>query len=385
MIWQNRQLDEFYPVIFLDALRIKVRDGGRVVNKSAYMAIGVDLDGIKHILGLWIAKEEGASFWAHVCANLSNRGVKDVFIVCCDGLKGLPEAVEATWPNSMVQTCIVHLIRAANRWVAYGDRKSVSAALKKVYTATDESTAEAALKEFSDSELGVKYPQSVKVWRDAWDRFVPFLQFPPAARKVIYTTNSIESFNNQLRKATRNRVQFTNDESALKTLWLMICNIEDKRAAKRAKQGKRASATASRLVEGPDPQMVDTLKPASRWEVRYLSTMPRKTYTEQFKRDAVSLYESTPGATLNAIASDLGVNRNSLRTWLDAFGTGTKTNANGEKVASPIAAANSARTPAEGLSDAERIRVLERENAKLREEREILRKAAKYFAEETNW
>jgi len=214
------------------------------------MAIGVDLDGIKHILGLWIAKEEGASFWAHVCANLSNRRVKDVFIVCCDGLKGLPQAVEATWPNSMVQTCIVHLIRAANSWVSYGDRKSVSAALKKVYTATHESTAEAALKEFSKSALGVKYPQSVKVWQDAWDRFVPFLQFPPAARKVIYTTNSIESFNNQLRKATRNRVQFTNDDSALKTLWLMICNIEDKRALKRAKQGKRASATASRLVEG---------------------------------------------------------------------------------------------------------------------------------------
>ena len=250
MVWQNRQLDEFYPVIFLDALRIKVRDGGRVVNKSAYMAIGVDLDGIKHILGLWIAKEEGASFWAQVCANLSNRGVKDVFIVCCDGLKGLPEAVEATWPNSMVQTCIVHLIRAANRWVAYGDRRGVSAALKKIYTAADESTAQAALDEFEASELGEKYPRSVKVWRDAWARFVPFLQFPPAARKVIYTTNSIESFNNELRKATRNRVQFTNDESALKTLWLMICNIEDKRAAKRAKQGKRVSATAGRLMEG---------------------------------------------------------------------------------------------------------------------------------------
>ena len=185
MIWQNRQLDEFYPVIFLDALRIKVRDGGRVVNKSAYMAIGVDLDGIKHILGLWIAKEEGASFWAHVCANLANRGVKDVFIVCCDGLKGLPEAVEATWPNSMVQTCIVHLIRAANRWVSYGDRRGVSAALKKIYTATDEPTAQVALDEFEASELGEKYPRSVKVWRDAWARFVPFLQFPPAARKVI--------------------------------------------------------------------------------------------------------------------------------------------------------------------------------------------------------
>ncbi|AHI20806.1 IS256 family transposase [Corynebacterium casei] len=250
MIWQNRQLDEFYPVIFLDALRIKVRDGGRVVNKSAFLAIGVDMDGIKHILGIWLAKEEGASFWAHVCANLASRGVQDVFIVCCDGLKGLPEAVEATWPDSMVQTCVVHLIRAANRWVAYGDRKTVSAALKKVYTAPEEATARAALDEFADSELGQKYPQSVKVWTDAWERFVPFLQFPPMARKVIYTTNSIESMNNELRKATRNRVQFTNDDSAIKTLWLMICNIEDKRAAKRAKQGKKAAATSGRLIEG---------------------------------------------------------------------------------------------------------------------------------------
>lgn len=250
MIWQNRQLDDFYPVIFLDALRIKVRDGGRVVNKSAYLAIGVDMDGIKHILGIWLAKEEGASFWAHVCANLASRGVQDVFIVCCDGLKGLPQAVEATWPDSMVQTCVVHLIRAANRWVAYGDRKAVSAQLRKIYTAPTEDTARAALEEFEASELGVKYPQSAKVWRDAWDRFIPFLQFPPMARKVIYTTNSIESMNNELRKATRNRVQFTNDESAIKTLWLMICNIEDKRAAKRAKQGKRVAASSGRLIEG---------------------------------------------------------------------------------------------------------------------------------------
>ncbi|MGP5577859.1 IS256 family transposase [Corynebacterium flavescens] len=250
MMWQNRQLDDFYPVIFLDALRIKVRDGGRVVNKSAYLAIGVDMDGVKHILGIWLAKEEGASFWAQVCANLASRGVQDVFIVCCDGLKGLPEAVEATWPDSMVQTCVVHLIRAANRWVAYGDRKAVSAALKKVYTAPDEATAKLALDEFAASELGVKYPQSVKVWRDAWDRFVPFLQFPPMARRVIYTTNSIESMNNELRKATRNRVQFTNDDSAIKTLWLMMCNIEDKRAAKRAKQAKGKSRTSGRLIEG---------------------------------------------------------------------------------------------------------------------------------------
>lgn len=239
MIWQNRQLDEFYPVIFLDALRVKIRDGHRVVNKACYMAVGVDMDGIKHILGLWIADNEGAAFWASVCADLANRGVQDVFIVCCDGLKGLPEAVGATWPNSMVQTCIVHLIRAANRWVSYQDRKPVSRALREVYTAANEDTARAALDAFDASELGRKYPQSVKVWRDAWERFVPFLQFPPAARRVLYTTNSIESLNAELRKATRNRGQFPNDTAALKTLWLMICNIEDKRAAQRAKKAKR--------------------------------------------------------------------------------------------------------------------------------------------------
>ncbi|CAB0759866.1 IS256 family transposase [Corynebacterium diphtheriae] len=164
MVWQNRQLEEFYPVIFLDTLCIKVRDGGRVVNKSAYMAIGVDIEGIKHILGLWIAKEEGASFWVQVCSNLSNRGVK-----------GLPEAVEATWSGPMVHTCVVHLIRVANLWVACGDRKPVSAALKKVYTTLDEAGAAVARSEFADSELGEKYPRSVKVWCDAWERFVPFL------------------------------------------------------------------------------------------------------------------------------------------------------------------------------------------------------------------
>lgn len=162
-------------------------------------------------------------------------GSKTSSLSAVTSFKGLPEAVEATWLGSMVQTCVVHLIRAANRWVAYKDRKPVSAALKKVYTAFDEAGAAAARSEFADSELGEKYPRSVKIWRDAWERFVPFLQFPPAARKVIYTTNSIELFNNELCKATCNRVQFTSDESALKTLWLMICNIEDKRLAKRAK------------------------------------------------------------------------------------------------------------------------------------------------------
>jgi len=162
MIWQNRQLDEFYPALFLDALRVKIRDGHRVVNKACYMAVRVDVDGIKHLLGSWIEDDKGAALWASLCANLPNRGVQDVFIVCCDGLKGLPEAVEATWPNSMVQTCIVHLIRAANRWVSYQDRKAVSRALREVYTAANEDTARDSLDAFDASELGRKYPSRSK-------------------------------------------------------------------------------------------------------------------------------------------------------------------------------------------------------------------------------
>lgn len=252
MVWQNRQLDAFYPVIYLDAIRVKIRDNGRVVNKAAYLAVGVDMDGFKRVLGIWIQSTEGASFWAYVCAELANRGVEDVLIVCCDGLKGLPEAVEATWPDSMVQTCVVHLIRAANRWVSHKDRKSVSRALKAVYTAPDETTAQVALEEFAGSDLGRRYPQAVAVWENAWEQFIPFLQFPPMLRRVIYTTNSIESLNSELLKATRNRVQFTNDESAVKTLWLMICNIEDKRAIKREKNKtkKTKEPSAGRLIEG---------------------------------------------------------------------------------------------------------------------------------------
>lgn len=168
-------------MIFLDALRVKIRDGHRVINKACYMAVRIDIDGIKHILGLWIAANEGVAFWASVCADLANRGVQDVFIVCCDGLKGLPEAVEATWPNSMVQTCIMHLIRAANRWVSYQDRKAVSRALRAVYTAANEDTARTSLDAFKASELGRKYPQSVKVWRDAWERFAAVSAVPASS------------------------------------------------------------------------------------------------------------------------------------------------------------------------------------------------------------
>src|SRR5699024_2879800 len=205
------------------------------------------------VLGIWVQDTEGASFWAHVCADLANRGVRDVLIVCCDGLQGLPEAIEATWPDSLVQTCVVHLIRASMRFVSYSDRKKVAAELKKIYTAPNEETALAALAEFESSAWGAKYPQTVATWTAAWERFIPFLQFPPMLRRVIYTTNSIESLNFQLRKVTKNRGHFPSPGSAAKLLWLAICNIEDRGARERAaEKGKPAGQrrASGRLVEG---------------------------------------------------------------------------------------------------------------------------------------
>ncbi|WP_460690693.1 IS256 family transposase [Nesterenkonia suensis] len=253
LAWQSRPLEEFYPVIYLDAIRIKIRENSQVINRAAYIAVGVDLEGIKHVLGIWVQDTEGSAFWAHVCADLANRGVADVLIVCCDGLKGLAEAIEATWPDSMVQTCVVHLIRAAMRFVTYQDRKKVAAALKPIYTAASEDSARKALAEFQASELGRRYPSAAATWTNSWERFIPFLQFPPMLRRVIYTTNSIESLNFQLRKVTKNRGHFPSTESAVKLLWLAICNIEDKRAAKRARERGKPSnqrRASGRLVEG---------------------------------------------------------------------------------------------------------------------------------------
>jgi putative transposase len=188
--WQSRPLEAFYPVIYLDALVVKIRDGAHVANRSAYIAVGVDMEGVKHVLGIWIQATEGAKFWASVCAQLANRGVQDVLIVCCDGLTGFPEAVAATWSNALVQTCTVHLIRASMRFVSYTDRKAVAAALRPIYTAPDEDAALAALAAFTDSALGKKYPSAVATWENAWERFTPFLAFGPAVRKVIYTTTA---------------------------------------------------------------------------------------------------------------------------------------------------------------------------------------------------
>jgi putative transposase len=232
---------------------VKVRDAGHVTNKAAHIVVGVDTDGIKHVLGIWVQSVEGAKFWLAMLTELRNRGVKDVLIACCDGLTGLPEAIETVWPQAVTQTCVVHLIRAAMRYVAYGDRKAVAALLRPIYTAVNEDTALEALTAFADSELGRKHPGAVAVWERAWERFVPFLAFPPEVRKIIYTTNAIESLNYQLRKIIKNRGHFPNDDAVVKLLWLAIRDIEDKRARARAKErGTPANKRKAppRLVEG---------------------------------------------------------------------------------------------------------------------------------------
>ena len=253
LAWQRRPLEAIYPVIYLDALVVKVRDGAHVRNKAAHIAVGVDMEGIKHVLGIWIQAVEGAKFWAGVCADLANRGIRDVLVVCCDGLTGFAEAIEATWSQATVQTCVVHLIRASMRFVNYKDRKAVAKALKPIYTASDADAAWVEFEGFKASELGKKYPHAVATWEAAWERFTPFLAFPPMLRRVIYTTNSIESLNYQLRKIIKNRGQFPNDTAVVKILWLSICNIEDKRARERQRERGKPSPerkAPGRLVEG---------------------------------------------------------------------------------------------------------------------------------------
>jgi putative transposase len=259
--WQMRPLDPTYAVVFLDAIVVKVRDNNVVQNKPAYIAVGIDTDGEKHVLGIWLAKTplesatagEGARFWASVTADLRNRGVADILIACCDGLVGFEDAIHAAFPHATVQSCVVHLIRNALRPVARKEAGAVAKELKKVYTAVDADAALEALAAFADSELGRRYPQAVKVFEDAWDRFTPYLAFTPPVRKLLYTTNGIESLNYQLRKVIKARGHFPSDDAVVKLLWLAIINIEDKRArervARKEKTGKRSDQPA-RLVEG---------------------------------------------------------------------------------------------------------------------------------------
>lgn len=259
--WQARPLDPTYAVVFLDAIVVKVRDNNVVQNKPAYICVGVDTDGEKHVLGIWLARTplesatagESARFWASVMADLRNRGVRDILIACCDGLKGFEDAINAAFPATVVQTCVVHLIRNALRPVARRDAGAVAKELKKVYTAVDADAALEALATFADTDLGRKYPQAVRAFEDAWDRFTPYFAFTGPVRKLLYTTNGIESLNYQLRKVTKARGHFPTDDAVVKLLWLAIINIEDKRARERAAKrdnGDKHAFQPTRLVEG---------------------------------------------------------------------------------------------------------------------------------------
>jgi putative transposase len=225
--WQNRPLENLYPILYLDALYVKMRNEGRVENRAVYVAIGIDLLGRKEVLGLWTSANEGAKFWLSVLTDLRNRGVKDVFIACVDGLKGFPQAIQSVYPQAQVQLCMVHMMRASLNYVTWKEKRQVAADLKPIYRAMTAAEAEQGLNEFSD-KWGGKYQTIVRLWRENWEQVIPFLAFPAEIRKVIYTTNAVESLNMSLRKVTKNRGSFPNEESALKLLYLALKNASAK-------------------------------------------------------------------------------------------------------------------------------------------------------------
>jgi len=223
--WQARPLEPMYPVVFFDALRVKIREDAVVRNKAIYLALGVLPDGTRDILGLWIENTEGAKFWMKVFNDLKTRGVADILIAVTDGLKGMPEALRTVFPQTTLQTCIVHLIRNSLDFASWKDRKALASAIKPIYTAPSAEAAEAELDAFEQGTWGQKFPTVVAAWRRAWDRVIPFFVFPPAVRKVIYTTNAIESVNARLRKIIKTRGHFPSDDAANKLIWLALRNI----------------------------------------------------------------------------------------------------------------------------------------------------------------
>jgi putative transposase len=222
--WQSRPLDAVYPVLYLDALQVKVKSQGRVSNKAIYLAFGVNLQGLKEVLGMWAADHEGAKFWMQIVTELKNRGVQDIFIACVDGLKGFPEAIEAVYPQTQVQLCMVHMVRHALSYVSHRDRKAVATDLKMIYQATTLAEAEGQLNQFEETWAG-SYPVIARSWRQNWSRVVPMFGYPSEIRRVIYTTNTIESLNMTLRKVTKNRSLFPNDEAVFKLMYLALRNI----------------------------------------------------------------------------------------------------------------------------------------------------------------
>jgi putative transposase len=222
--WQNRDLQPVYPIVYLDAIQLKVRDNGHVRNKAIYLAIGVGMDGLKEVLGMWMAETEGAKFWLQVVTELKNRGVKKIYIACVDGLKGFPEAIESVFPQTVVQLCIVHLVRHSLNYVGWKERQEVAADLRTIYTAATDVAAEQKLAEFS-LKWDARFPMIARSWRQNWTRVIPFFAHPPEIRKVIYTTNAIESLNMSLRKVSKTRGSFPNDEAVFKLLYLALRNI----------------------------------------------------------------------------------------------------------------------------------------------------------------
>jgi putative transposase len=223
--WQSRPLEAMYPVVFFDALRVKIREDAVVRNKAIYLALGVLPDGTRDILGLWIENTEGAKFWMKVFNDLKTRGVADILIAVTDGLKGMPEALAAVFPATTLQTCIVHLIRNSLDYASWKERKALAAAIRPIYTASSAEAALAELEAFTQGPWGQKFPTVAAAWRRAWDRVIPFFAFPPAIRRVIYTTNAIESINARLRKIIKTRGHFPSDDAASKLIWLALRNI----------------------------------------------------------------------------------------------------------------------------------------------------------------
>jgi putative transposase len=223
--WQSRPLDPLYALVFFDALRVKMRDEGAVRNKAVYLAIGVSPEGRKDVLGIWIEQTEGAKFWLRVMTELKSRGVNDILIAVVDGLKGFPEAINAVFAETQIQTCIVHLIRNSLDFCSWKDRKPVAKELKTIYRAEDAAAAHAALQDFEDGPWGKKFAAITQAWRRNWVHVIPFFAYPPEVRKMIYTTNAIESLNSQLRRSVRMRGHFPNDEAATKLIWLQLREI----------------------------------------------------------------------------------------------------------------------------------------------------------------
>jgi len=227
LLWQNRPLDEVYPIVYLDAVRIKVRHDSRVINKAVYIAIGINMDGIKEVLGMWTSENEGAKFWLQVVTELKNRGVKEIFIACVDGLKGFPEAIEAVYPNTQIQLCIVHMVRHSLNYVSWKQRKEVATDLKTIYQAPTVDMAEKNLDAFA-AKWDASHPTIARSWRSSWERIIPLFSYPTEIRKAIYTTNAIESLNMSLRKVTKNRGHFPSDEAMFKLLYLALKNMAKK-------------------------------------------------------------------------------------------------------------------------------------------------------------